>query len=75
MQVHGTVPRAMKRETGGVGLGENLPEILVYFRDVRLEGTTRLSTDVEPQGKGKHVLRHSGAQSVILMLDHEIVGS
>jgi hypothetical protein len=28
-QVDGTVPDAMRRETGGAGLGQNLPEILV----------------------------------------------
>jgi hypothetical protein len=40
-QVDGTVPGAMRRETGGTGLGENLPEIRVYLCDIGLEGNHR----------------------------------
>ena len=40
-QVGGTVPGAMSRETGGTGLGANLPEILVNLWDVGMEGNHR----------------------------------
>jgi hypothetical protein len=36
--------------------------------------TTGLSTNVEPQGTRKEVIWHSGDQSVILILDLEMVG-
>ena len=35
---------------------------------------TGFSTDVEPQGKGKQVLWHPGAQAVIVNLEQEMVG-
>jgi hypothetical protein len=31
----------MRRKTGGAGLGEYLPQVLVYLRDIGLKGNHR----------------------------------
>ena len=50
-QVDGTGSGAM-RETCGVGLGKNLPKIVVYLRDVGLKGNHRTLNQHRITGKG-----------------------
>ena len=74
-QVDGSVPGAKRRETGGVSLGENLPEILVNLWDVGLEENHWILNLREPQGKERQVFRHLGTQAVISILGQDMVGS